>query len=129
MTTANSFVSLRALAALLFVFVGTNFSYAQTYPTDFGQVLVSSGINNPTTMAFAPDGRIFVAQQNGVLRVIKNNALLPTPFIALTVSSSGERGLLGIAFDPDFETNNFIYLYYTVPGTDVHNRISRFTAN
>ncbi len=102
---------------------------AQVYPADFAQVLVANGIANPTSMAFAPDGRIFVAQQAGRLRVIKNNILLPTPFVQLTVSATGERGLIGIALDPDFSSNNYIYLYYTVPGTPAHNRISRFTAN
>ena len=129
MSTVSSLVSHRVLTAFLFVLVGFNFSGAQTYPADFGQVLVSNGIDNPTVMAFAPDGRIFVAQQAGALRVIKNNSLLPTPFISLTVNSSGERGLLGIALDPDFQANNFIYLYYTVPGSPPHNRVSRFTAN
>ena len=80
-------------------------------------------------MAFAPDGRIFVAEQAGKLRVIKNNTLLPTAFVQLSVNSSGERGLIGIALDPDFSTNNYIYLYYTVPTAPIHNRISRFTAN
>jgi len=122
-------VSHRVIGAFLGVLMGTNLSIAQTYPADFGQVVVANGITDPTTMAFAPDGRIFVAQQAGKLRVIKNNALLPTPFISLTVSSSGERGLLGIAIDPDFLTNNYIYLYYTVPGSPPHNRISRFTAD
>ena len=64
-------------------------------------------------MEFAPDGRLFVAEQGGRLRVIKNGALLPTPFVTLTVDSSGERGLLGVAFDPDFATNHFVYVYYT----------------
>jgi glucose/arabinose dehydrogenase len=107
----------------------THIAGAQVYPADFAQALVANGINNPTVMAFAPDGRIFVARQNGVLRVIKDNALLPTPFVSLTVNSTGERGLIGIVLDPDFENNNFIYLYYTVPGSPAHNRISRFTAN
>ena len=80
-------------------------------------------------MAFAPDGRIFVAQQAGSLRVIKGDVLQPTPFLTLTVNSTGERGLIGIALDPIFSSNNFIYLYYTVPGSPAHNRISRFTAN
>ena len=56
-------------------------------------------------MAFAPDGRLFVAQQNGQLRVLSNAnppVLLSTPFLTVPVSSSGERGLLGIAFDPNF---------------------------
>ena len=47
-------------------------------------------------MAFAPDGRLFVCQQGGQLRVIKNGALLSAPFVTLAVDSSGERGLLGI---------------------------------
>src|SRR5262245_58402502 len=68
----------------------------------FNQVLVANGISNPTVMAFAPDGRLFVAQQTGALRIIENGILLGTPAIALNVNSSGERGLLGIAFDPDF---------------------------
>jgi glucose/arabinose dehydrogenase len=110
----------------LFCFCTTLLS--QTFPTGFSRVAVASGISNPTVMAFAPDGRIFVAQQNGALRVIKNGALLPTPFISLSVNSSGERGLIGIALDPNFSSNNFIYLYYTV-SAGTHNRISRFTAN
>src|SRR5207247_421716 len=86
-------------------------------------------LSRPTAMEFAPDGRLFVAQQGGQLRVIKDGQLLATPFVNLNVDSSGERGLLGVAFDPNFATNNFIYVYYTVPGSPAHNRVSRFTAN
>ena len=120
------------ISLLIFFFLTAttrNFVSAQVYPADFGQVLVTNGISNPTVMAFAPDGRIFVAQQSGALRVIKNNTLLTTPFISLSVNSTGERGLIGIAIDPNFSTNNYIYLYYTVPTAPIHNRISRFTAN
>ncbi len=102
---------------------------AQTFPSGFARVQVGSAISSPTVMAFAPDGRIFVAQQGGALRVIKNNALLATPFVSLTVNSNGERGLIGIALDPDFATNNFIYLYYTTNTAPIHNRIVRYTAN
>jgi glucose/arabinose dehydrogenase len=87
------------------------------------------GISSPTAMAIAPDGRIFVCQQTGALRVIKNGVLLANPFMTLTVNSSGERGLLGVAFDPNFTTNNFIYVYYTATTPTIHNRVSRFTAN
>jgi glucose/arabinose dehydrogenase len=80
-------------------------------------------------MVFAPDGRLFVCLQTGQLRVIKNGALLPTPFVSLSVDSSGERGLLGVAFDPNFGSNHFVYLYYTTNVAPIHNRISRFTAN
>lgn len=102
---------------------------AATLIPGFTEVSVASGLSLPTSMAFAPDGRLFVTLQGGALRVIKNDVLLPTPFVTLTVDSSGERGLLGIAFDPDFASNQFLYLYYTVPGSPAHNRVSRFTAN
>src|SRR4026209_1884347 len=80
-------------------------------------------------MEFAPDGRLFVCQQGGQLRVIKNGALLGPPFLTVTVSSSGERGLLGVTFDPDFTTNHFVYVYYTATTPAIHNRVSRFTAS
>jgi glucose/arabinose dehydrogenase len=98
-------------------------------PTGFSETLVASGIVSPTAMAFAPDGRLFVCEQGGALRVIKNDVLLPTPFLTVTVNSAGERGLLGIAFDPDFANNNFVYVYYTATTPAIHNRVSRFTAN
>jgi glucose/arabinose dehydrogenase len=106
-----------------------SFCQAQTFPTGFTRQVVASGISSPTVMTFAPDGRIFIAQQSGALRVIKNGSLLTTPFITLSVNSSGERGLIGIALDPDFSINQYIYLYYTVGTAPIHNRISRFTAN
>ena len=80
-------------------------------------------------MAIAPDGRLFVCEQGGDLRVIKNGALLSTPFVSITVDDFFERGLLGVAFDPNFVTNKYVYVYYTVPGNPPHNRVSRFTAN
>ncbi|WP_310394449.1 PQQ-dependent sugar dehydrogenase [Hymenobacter sp.] len=101
---------------------------AQTFPAGFSASLVTTGIQSPTAMAFAPDGRIFACQQTGQLRVVKNGVLLPTPFVALSVNSSGERGLIGIALDPNFAVNQYIYLYYTLAG-GANNRISRFTAS
>src|SRR5438876_365971 len=101
-------------------------------PSGFTETTLATGLNSPTAMAFAPDGRLFITEQTGAVRIVKNNALLPTPFLSLRVDSSGERGLLGVAFDPDFAANHFIYVYYTVPGRrhlPAHNRVSRFTAN
>jgi len=102
---------------------------AASVPAGFSESLVASGLSNPTAMQFAPDGRLFVAEQGGRLRVIKDGALLPTPFLTVTVSSVGERGLLGIAFDPAFAVNAHIYVYYTATTPTIHNRISRFTAS
>lgn len=102
---------------------------AATLPPGFAETLVTSGLVDPTAMAFAPDGRLFVCQQAGQLRVIDHGVLLPTPFVMVTVDANGERGLLGVAFDPDFSTNQYVYVYYTTPSPAVHNRVSRFTAD
>ncbi len=104
---------------------------AATLPEGFTETQFGSNLDpgSPTAMDFAPDGRLFVCLQGGQLRVIKNAALLPTPFVSLNVDDSGERGLLGVAFDPDFASNQFVYVYHTVPGSPPHNRVSRFTAD
>lgn len=122
-------MKLRVLQFVFLVLIATTTANAATVPAGFTDAVVASGLNNPTAMALAPDGRIFVCQQGGALRVIKNGALLPTPFLTVTVDSSGERGLLGIAFDPNFVSNQLVYIYYTATTPTIHNRISRFTAN
>ncbi|HEX8136527.1 MAG TPA: PQQ-dependent sugar dehydrogenase, partial [Pyrinomonadaceae bacterium] len=119
--------SLTVILALLFIACPVA-SQAATLPSGFTETQVTGGLTNPTAMALAPDGRIFVCQQTGQLRVIKNGALLPAPFLTVNVDSQGERGLLGVAFDPNFVNNNFIYIYYTATTPAVHNRVSRFTA-
>ena len=98
-------------------------------PSGFSETIVASGLASPTAMALAPDGRIFVAEQGGALRVIKNGTLLTTPFLTVTVNAAGERGLLGVAFDPNFAGNGFVYVYYTATTPTLHNRVSRFTAS
>src|SRR5438067_6769895 len=101
---------------------------AANLPSGFTEEQFGGNLSgSPTAMAFAPDGRLFVCLQSGQLRVIKNGSLLSAPFVSLTVDSSGERGLLGIAFDPNFATNHYLYVYYTVTTSPVHNRVSRFT--
>jgi glucose/arabinose dehydrogenase len=123
-----------ALGALLLV-VGPA-TGAATLPAGFTQSQVVTGLESPTTMAFAPDpdGRIFVAEQAGKLRIVKDGALLSTPAVDLSgrIDATGERGLLGIAFDPLFSQNGYVYLYYTMKATAsarTHNRVVRFTAS
>src|SRR5687768_4426121 len=101
---------------------------AQTLPSGFSRVKVVS-LDMATAMDFAPDGRIFACQKDGKVRIIKNGALLTTPFLTLTVDQNGERGISGITFDPNFSTNNYVYIYYTATTPTIHNRLSRFTAN
>ena len=119
---------MRFTGILFFVFVAFSVVSAATLPANFSETTIP-GIASPTAMEIAPDGRIFVCEQTGRLRVIKNGLLLPAPFVTLNVDAAGERGLLGIAFDPAFATNNFVYVYYTMPIEPRHNRVSRFTAN
>jgi glucose/arabinose dehydrogenase len=91
-----------------------------------------SGLTNPTDMEFAPDGRLFVAEQAGRVRIAKPDGTLSTFLdISTKVDSTGERGLLGLTLDPRFSTNRYVYLYYTNKATSttpVHNRVVRVRA-
>jgi glucose/arabinose dehydrogenase len=87
-----------------------------------------TALTNATAFAQAPDGRLFVAEQGGTLRVVKNGVLLATPFVSIAVDSNGERGLIGVALSPTFASDNFVYVYSTRTAGGAHNRISRFTA-
>ena len=93
---------------------------------------VVSNLNFPDAMATAPDGRIFVNELNtGNIRVVTPTATLPwqlqaVPFATLPVVTGGEKGLLGIAVDPNFSVNKYVYVFYTAAGPV--NRVVRFTA-
>src|SRR5262245_1658186 len=87
---------------------------------------VTNGLTQPTTMAFAPDGRLFVSEQAGQLRIIQNGVLLPDPFMTVSVDHQGERGLLGIAFPPNFAKSHRVYVYYTKPKPVPHNVVAWF---
>ncbi len=105
---------------------------ATTLPPNFARSQVVGGLASPTAMEFAPDGRLFVAEQRGTLRVVKAGGTL-APFLDISgrVHSPGERGLLGVAFDPSFSKNHCVYLYYTQKATgttSAHNRVIRVTA-
>ena len=129
MTSDYSKYSITVALCVCCLLLATTGAKAATVPAGFTDAVVAGGLTNPTAMALAPDGRIFVCQQGGALRVIKNGVLLPTPFLTVTVDSTGERGLLGVAFDPNFVSNQLVYIYYTATTPTLHNRISRFTAN
>ncbi len=104
-------------------------------PACFQAQTVVSGLNLPTSFAFAPDGRIFIAEKNGDVRVFKNGALLPTPVIDISarVNNYWDRGLIGMALDPNFATNGYLYLMYPYEATASDDaggktsRLSRFT--
>ncbi len=97
-------------------------------PPGFSSGTIATGITGATGLAVAPDGRIFVCEQTGTLRVINHGALLREPLLTLDVDSSWERGLIGVTLDPDFAHNGQIYVCYVTPRPYVHHRVSRFTA-
>jgi glucose/arabinose dehydrogenase len=100
-----------------------------TVPAGLTETRVITGLAQPVAMAFAPDGRIFVTEKTGKLRVITaQGQLLQAPFLQVSVDAQGERGLLGVEFDPDFQANGHLYVYYTSTEGTIHNRLSRFTA-
>lgn len=114
---------------LLLLLVCSGPLLAATLPTGFTETQVAQGVVRPTAMALAPDGRVFVAEQTGKLRVIKGGQLLAEPFLTVPVDAQGERGLVGVEVHPDFPRTPYVYVYYTAPRPVVHNRISRFTAS
>jgi glucose/arabinose dehydrogenase len=91
-------------------------------------------LTNPTDMEFAPDGRLFVTEQAGRVRIAKPDGTLAT-FLDISTkgdAASGDRGVQALTFDPNFSTNRSVYLHYTRKATStipVHNRIVRVTAN
>ncbi|MCW1915689.1 PQQ-dependent sugar dehydrogenase [Luteolibacter sp. GHJ8] len=108
---------------------------AATLPAGFTETRIAEGLN-PTTMTFAPDGRLFLCEKQGLLRVIDGGKLLPEPVLDIRakVDAWNERGLLSVCFDPDFTRNGWIYVYYThnrkpedKARTNSNNRVSRFT--
>jgi putative heme-binding domain-containing protein len=99
-----------------------------TLPQGFAWARVATGITGATAMEVAPDGRVFVCEQTGALRIVKGGRLLDTPFLTVQVDSTWERGLIGVTLDPDFARNNFVYVTYVALKPYPHHRVSRFTA-
>src|SRR5919109_2280539 len=97
-------------------------------PADFQtSLVVGDGLNGPSGFEIAPDGRIFILERSGKIKIVKNGQLLPTPFADLPSEDTGDRGLIGIAFDPEFGvSNHYVYFYYT--GRDLLNHLVRFNA-
>ena len=92
---------------------------AAAAPTDarIRVALLASGLSKPVFVTSARDGtgRLFIVEQTGTIRIFRNGALLPTPFLSIgsQVSKGGEQGLLGLAFSPGFTTNRKLYVNFT----------------
>ncbi|MBI5714562.1 MAG: PQQ-dependent sugar dehydrogenase [Chloroflexi bacterium] len=85
-------------------------------PIQYSFLPVASGFTRPTLLTHAGDARLFVLEQPGVITLIADNKVLPTPFLdiqSIVNSSANERGLLGLAFHPKFKENKFFFVHYS----------------
>jgi putative heme-binding domain-containing protein len=97
-------------------------------PAGFEVRTVATGLTGTTAMETTADGRVFVCEQTGTLRVVRDGKLLAKPFVTLPVDSYWERGLIGVTVHPEFPTRPFVYVCYVAKEPCPHHRISRFTA-
>src|SRR5437588_11398257 len=116
----------RASALLLFAAIGL---HAQ----EIRVVQVASGISAPTDIQDAADGsnRLFLVQHNGIIKILRNGTVIPTPFLDITskTKADGERGLLGLAFPPGFAQSGRFYVDYTDLNGDTNIAQYRLTSN
>ena len=90
--------------------------------------VLAEGLEVPWALAWAPDGRLFLTERPGRIRVVANGTLDPVPVATLPVTAVGESGLMGLALDPDFDGNGHLYACYTFDKrTAVVNRVVRLT--
>jgi putative heme-binding domain-containing protein len=99
-----------------------------TLPPGFKAEVVAAGLTGATALEIAPDGRIFVCEQTGALRVIKNGKLLARPFVKLPVDATWERGLIGVTVAPDFPRTPHVFVCHVAAKPYPHHVIIRFTA-
>jgi glucose/arabinose dehydrogenase len=95
--------------------------------------LITSGLSSPLYLASPPGdlSRLFVVEQTGGIRLIKDGTLLPTPFLNISdrISAGGEQGLLGLAFYPDYATSGRFVVHYTDPAGDTHLSVFQVSAD
>lgn len=126
-------------AAMLLACLPASAGAAPTYPAGFEERTVASNLTGPTTAAWAPDGRLFVAEKAGKLKVVPAGGGAASTILDLSgqVNSYWDRGLLGLALDSNFASNRYVYLLYTrevAPMTPdgsgaMVSRLTRITVN
>jgi glucose/arabinose dehydrogenase len=115
-----------AAALLLAVAAAVPLAGAATLPADYRIEPVVRGLDHPRDLAVLPDGRLLVAERlAGDLRVVEQGELRAEPLVHVDVAQGAEEGLLGVAVDPDFASEGWVYLYYTQADPRT-NRVERF---
>ena len=126
-------------AALLVATIAPARAHAITLPAGFAESDLATGFSGPVASSSAPDGRLFVVEKSGRLRVVNPGSTTPVTVLDLRdrVNSYSDRGLLGVATDKDFATNGWVYLLYVkelqpaMPDTDqpMVSVLTRVTVN
>lgn len=123
-TVKRNTVVLLLITAVPFLFNAN----AQTAPVLIFSPVVSAGLSSPVDVVNAGDGtnRLFMVEQGGRVKIVSGGVVLPGNFLDIpdSISSGGERGLLSIAFHPNFASNRYFFIYYTNTAGDL--RITRF---
>lgn len=96
-------------------------------PRGFVLEEMTADLHLPTSMAFAPDGRIFVTEKSGAVRILEHGILVETPFYQVETEIPNERGLHSIVLDPNFDENQYVYLFHTIKDAR-RNHVIRVTA-
>jgi glucose/arabinose dehydrogenase len=112
-STSGSWLGVVATAAMWLSV--PSLAHATTLPSGFGEQAIVTGLQAPTTVDWAPDGRMFVAEKAGRVRIVASDGtLLPEPLLDIRdqVNDHDDRGLVGLAVDSDFSTNGYLYLAY-----------------
>src|SRR5215203_5066146 len=98
---------------------GFNPAGPQSQASTISATRVATGLSSPLFAVAPPDdpSRLFLLEKGGTIKILDltSGQVLPTPFLTLAVDSAGERGLLGLAFDPDFASNGFFYVNFNNP--------------
>ncbi len=112
---------------VIVIFSSIPFVFAQEYP-DLGVKVetVAENLDIPWSIVWDPDGTIFFTERNGNVRIIQHGIVSEKPILSLDVGG-GEGGLLGIALDPNYLENHYIYLFYTYNNFfSIENKVVRY---
>jgi putative heme-binding domain-containing protein len=108
---------------------GEDVSGPITLPAGFETMIIATNLTGLTALETTRDGRIFVCEQTGALRVVKDGVLLEEPFVTLPVEAYWERGLIGVTVHPDFPEVPEVFVCYVAKDPYSHHRVSRFIAD
>lgn len=114
-----------ALSSALAFAASARLARAQDLPAGFEVTTFVEGLDQPVAMDFAPDGRLFVAERDGRVRIVQDGILRPDVFAEQPVFVDNENGLLGLALDPQFDSNGHVYVFATISTSEA--QIIRFT--